>query len=54
MELYKVTLLLCKPNDVSEQEMDEALANAIYKLGGEIIDSKEYENIGNYPSSLDK
>lgn len=50
MKEYKLELTICMPDSVSEKAMDVALADSVYNMGGELINSSEYQCIGNYPA----
>lgn len=43
MVVKKITMFVAYPNDVSEQEIDEKLADCIFDIGGEVIDILSHE-----------
>lgn len=42
---YLIKIEVDLPDDFDESEIDEALADTIFDMGGEVIDSKPYEKL---------
>lgn len=45
MRRVRIELEVELPAGYDEAEIDEAIANTIYDLGGQVLDSKEYKEL---------
>lgn len=45
MKRVKIELLVKLPDDFDESEVDGAIADTLFDLGAEVVDSKEYKEI---------
>lgn len=45
MREYKIVLEVQLPEEVLESDVDTELANVIFDFGGQVLDSKKFEDI---------
>ena len=45
MKNYRIVIDVMLPEDFNESQIDTAIADAIFNVGGEVTDVKEYEEI---------